>query len=787
VSEDLSSVVRQALVRIDDRDAPASVGDVLMSVPASIVGGLLHASFESNEPRRLLTTGLGASPGAASGAIVFAADDAVAAADAGRAVILVRPETTPDDVLGMQAARGILTLNGGFASHAAVVARGWGIPAVVGAGELSIEAQTLICGGQRYAAGDEISIDGRTGEVFVGGMSVRAAAPPVELERLLEWADFIRASATRPVSVRANADTGADAVHARQMGAEGIGLCRTEHMFLADDRLALMRRLILTNDADEERAALNDLEIAQQQDFEDIFSAMEGLPVTVRLLDPPLHEFLPSLERLLVAEARGELTPVTETELAGVRRMHETNPMIGTRGVRLGVVKPGVYQMQVRAICRAIARVAEQGKSAHVEVMIPLVVGVPEMRSAQTWIQEAVSAVGLVGHHRESLSVGAMIETPRAAIVAGDLTEVSDFFSFGTNDLTQMTFAFSRDDVGTKLLPAYLQAGLLEADPFETLDVVGVGRLVRDACTQARSRRESIKLGVCGEHAGDPASISFFVDCGVDYVSCSPYRVPVARLAVAQALIAAGRVDSNLIDAYTASQRIGATVEEDTVEEGTVEESTVEVPASDSAKALDSAHEYAVLHALSVKGFSTVEGITEFCGVEQLIAEQALAQFLANGFVRHLAARNLWQMLPPGRERHGVMSVDIPADQVAGLRQFYNQFLATNLAFKDLCTSWQVRADQPNDHTDEAYDTARIGDLAAMHASSLPFLDGFATAMPRFDQYRRRLAAALERTSAGETKMFTGVMCGSFHDVWMELHEDLIQLLGVDRHAEGSF
>jgi pyruvate,orthophosphate dikinase len=527
----------------------AAVATALTAVPASAVSSFLHASFaDTGATRTALTIGLGASPGAASGVIALTADDALDLGDAGHDVILVRNETTPDDVMGMQASRGILTTRGGITSHAAVVARGWGIPAVVGAGEIVFDDHGLRIGDVAISAGTEISIDGRTGEVFLGAAPTATVEAPAELDTLLAWADRVRAAAVPPVVVRANADNAADAAHARRMGAEGIGLCRTEHMFLADDRLPLVRRFILTDDPTEEHALLAELEGVQRADFEGILREMDGLPVTVRLLDPPLHEFLPELERLVVAEALGTLDDLTRAELAAVRRLHEVNPMIGTRGVRLGVVRPGVYQMQVRALLRAMNTVEAEGTRTAVELMIPLVVDVTEMHLARQWVDEAVADIGFTG----TLAVGAMLETPRAAILADELAAASDFFSFGTNDLTQLTFAFSRDDVGSRLVPEYVRSGLLPTDPFESLDAAGVGRLMRFACEGARRTKPAMKLGVCGEQAGDPASARFLVGCGIDYVSCSPYRVPVTRLAVAQALLADGRVT---VDALAAIAR----------------------------------------------------------------------------------------------------------------------------------------------------------------------------------------------------------------------------------------
>ena len=768
-------MIRDVVRRARRGDPEMTIADAVSLVPAAAIGSFLHAAFEAGE-RTLLTTALGASAGAASGVIVLDAEAAIDAADQGRAVILVRNETTPDDVLGMQSARGILTTRGGLASHAAVVARGWGIPAVVGAAEVIVDDDGLRIGDRVLGPGTEISIDGRTGEVFLGAAETTTAEAPEELEILLQWADRIRAGANGPVDVRANADTSADAAHARHLGAQGIGLCRTEHMFLADDRLALVRRFILTDDPTEERAALTDLEAVQQTDFEGILTAMDGLPVTVRLLDPPLHEFLPDLERLIVAEATRQLDAEGEVELRAVRRLHEVNPMIGTRGVRLGVMKPGVYQMQVRALFRAVTAVMSHGRSPQVEVMIPLVVDPAEMLLAREWVAEAIEAVGFSG----ALSVGAMIETPRAALLAGELADVSDFFSFGTNDLTQLTFAFSRDDVGSKLIPEYVRAGLLANDPFESLDQIGVGRIIQYACVSARDARADIKIGVCGEQAGDPESAKFLVKCGVDYVSCSPYRVPIARLAVAQALLELGRVGSALLAEIAAGE--------------TAAQPSDELPSAEAADSVaaptaapDEAGEFVVLHALRIKGFAPADAVADIACIDLALVERLLAVLAESGLCRHIAARDLWQLSPTGRERHGALLAQLSGDEVAGLREHYERFLELNLEFKELCNHWQTRGDDVNDHSDAAYDSQRIAELQTLQNEAAPVVQGFIAAVQRFKTYERRLASALARATAGETRMFTGVMCGSYHDVWMELHEDLVQLLGVDRNAEGSY
>jgi pyruvate,orthophosphate dikinase len=477
-----------------------------------------------------IATGLAASPGAAVGAVVFTADDAVARAQAGEAVILVRKETNPEDVHGMLAAEGILTSRGGLVSHAAVVARGWGKPAVVGADAVEVQGRSFAVGDLVVHEGDTISIDGSTGRVFLGAATLSAPEPTPEFDTILSWADALRRG---KLAVRANADNGPDAAVARRFGAEGIGLCRTEHMFLRADRLPVVRRMILAETPDEEAAALDELRQVQHADFLELLEAMDGLPVTVRLLDPPLHEFLPKVGDLDLKAATAGLTDEEERLRHAASIWAEDNPMIGIRGVRLAVMRPGLYAMQVRALLDAVRdRVAAGGKPI-VEVMIPLTVSREELALARSWVIAAAEELGVTS----TLLIGTMIETPRAALVADEMARAADFFSFGTNDLTQMTFGFSRDDVEAKMMPRYVAQGLLVGDPFESIDVDGVGSLIRIAVERARSVKRRLPIGVCGEHGGDPASIEFFASAGFDYVSCSPYRVPVARLAAAHAVI----------------------------------------------------------------------------------------------------------------------------------------------------------------------------------------------------------------------------------------------------------
>jgi pyruvate,orthophosphate dikinase len=433
----------------------------------------------------------------------------------------------------MIAAQGILTARGGLVSHAAVVARGWGKPAVVGADSVRISGDSFTAGGVTVREGDMISIDGSSGRVVLGEAQLGAAEAPPEFDVILGWADKIRKG---HLAVRANADNGPDAANARHFGAEGIGLCRTEHMFLADDRLPIVRRMILATTPEGEEAALEELRAAQKEDFVAILEAMDGLPVTVRLLDPPLHEFLPSVEELRIKRATQGLTGEEEQLLGAAEAWHEFNPMLGTRGVRLGVVRPGLYAMQVRALMQAAAERVAAGGKPRVEVMIPLTVTRQELGLARTWVVDAIAAAR-PAQRRLDVTIGTMIETPRAAVCANEIAEEADFFSFGTNDLTQMTFGFSRDDVEGRLMAAYLEEGLLKRNPFETIDQAGVGRLVTDAVVRGRNTRPDLKLGICGEHGGDPESIDFFYRAGLDYVSCSPFRVPIARLASAQAVI----------------------------------------------------------------------------------------------------------------------------------------------------------------------------------------------------------------------------------------------------------
>jgi len=521
--------------------------EAIMRVAAEHLDQVLHPQFASAS--KALAKGLAASPGAAVGKVYFTADDAVTAHERGEKVVLVRNETSPEDVHGMMVSQGILTARGGLVSHAAVVARGWGTPAIVGADAIKIEGKQFRVGDVTVNEGDVISIDGGSGEVMLGAMEMAAAKPPPEFDTILSWADVVRKG---KLGVRANADTGEDAANARKLGAEGIGLCRTEHMFLAPDRLPVVRRMILAETEAEETAALAELGRVQQIDFEQILAAMDGLPVTVRLLDPPLHEFLPSVEELRIKRATkkhwwksgGGLTKSETAELAAAEEWAEHNPMIGIRGVRLGVMKPGLYAMQVRALMAAAAALRKKGKNPVVEVMIPLTVTREELALARGWVQTEIDNAVKGLTNKPKVTIGTMIETPRAALRADEIAEESDFFSFGTNDLTQMTFGFSRDDVESRMMPAYLEQGLLKRNPFETIDAGGVGELVEIGARRGRQAKPGLKLGVCGEHGGDPESIHLFYAAGLDYVSCSPFRVPIARLAAAQAIIGGSKSET---------------------------------------------------------------------------------------------------------------------------------------------------------------------------------------------------------------------------------------------------
>ncbi len=513
---------------------------VAMIEPASL-DQMLHPQLDSAASRDVLARGLPASPGAASGRVFFSANEAESVASRGDPVILVRIETSPNDIHGMHAAKGILTARGGMTSHAAVVARGMGRPCVAGAGQLSIdyEGRVMSAGGRIVESGDTITIDGGTGEVMIGEMPTVEPALSGHFATVMGWADEIRR-----LGVLANADTPADARAARRFGAEGIGLCRTEHMFFETSRIVAMQGMILAEDASGRRAALETLLPMQRADFTDLFRIMKGLPVTIRLLDPPLNEFLPTGEAEIAEVARTlrvDLARVKER----VARLHEINPMLGHRGCRLAITYPEICEMQTRAILEAaIEAAAETGEPVHPEIMIPLIATRREFEILKAVIDRVAGDIRDERGECPAYEVGTMIELPRAALRAGEIAKEAEFFSFGTNDLTQTTFGISRDDAAG-FLSVYERNGVLPENPFATLDIDGVGELVALATARGREVRPEIKIGICGEHGGDPASVEFCHRCGLDYISCSPFRVPIARLAAARAAIAESRATAS--------------------------------------------------------------------------------------------------------------------------------------------------------------------------------------------------------------------------------------------------
>ena len=513
-----------------------TAAQALATIDAGSLKALLHPTFASGARYDVVARGVAASPGAAKGEIVFNAPSAVAAAESGRDVILVRPFTEADDVAGFHAAKGILTSEGGKASHAALVARGMGRPAVTGAGEIDIDlhAGELRVGGRVLREGDLIAIDGTAGNITLDDVPLVTPQVDPRFETVLRWCEELRS-----LGVRANADTPEDARRAREFGAEGIGLCRTEHMFMAADRQPKMQRMIMADDEAGRRAALDELLPLQQEDFEGLFVAMEGLPVTIRLLDPPLHEFLPDrfelVERITEARLRGapELAAL-EHQQERMRALEEGNPMLGTRGVRLGLIHPEIYEMQARAIFRAARAVGERsGRAPKVEIMIPLVAYARELELASELVVQVGAEEGCVPGR--DFTVGTMIELPRACFVAGDIARHAEFFSLGTNDLTQTALGFSRDDIEGRVVPHYTDSGIVARSPFARIDEQGVGELIRMAVERGRAVRPRLEVGICGEHGGDPDSIRFCHEAGLDYVSCSPFRVPIACVAAAQA------------------------------------------------------------------------------------------------------------------------------------------------------------------------------------------------------------------------------------------------------------
>lgn len=506
--------------------------EAIMRISPDQVDQLLHPMIDPKADIEVIAKGLPASPGAASGAVVFTADDAVEKANAGKKVLLVRHVTSPEDIAGMHAAEGILTSRGGMTSHAAVVARGMGAPCIVGAEDVVIDykSKTFTVGSVTVKEGDPITIDGTTGRVILGDVPTIEPEISGNFEKIMEWADKVRS-----LGVRTNADTPGDAKKARDFGAEGIGLARTEHMFFGEDRIPAMREMILSDTAEQRKKALSKILPMQRGDFEGLFKAMDGYPVIIRLLDPPLHEFLPEDKKAIEELAKNMGIPVSKVE-EKISSLHEANPMLGLRGCRLGILIPEITEMQARAIIEAAVNVANENVKVIPKIMIPLAGRKEEVAAQREIIEKVAKAVFEEKGKTVEYQVGTMIELPRAALTADKIAEVADFFSYGTNDLTQTTFGFSRDDVG-KYTPDYIEKGILPADPFQTLDQEGVGQLIEMGLKKGKKTNQGLEVGICGEHGGDPASIEFCHKIGLDYVSCSPFRVPVARLAAAQAVL----------------------------------------------------------------------------------------------------------------------------------------------------------------------------------------------------------------------------------------------------------
>jgi len=506
--------------------------EAIMRVDPKRVEQLLHPMVDPKAPKNVIAKGLPASPGAASGKVIFDSEEAAELSEKGERIILVRDETSPEDIKGMARSKGILTSRGGMTSHAAVVARGIGKPCVVGAEEIEVdyEKEEFRVGDVTVKKGDIITIDGSTGDVMIGEVPTIDPEFFPEFSELLEWADEFRW-----IGVRANADTPQDAERARKFGAEGIGLARTEHMFFEGERIYAMQEMILAKTKEEREKALSKLLPMQREDFKGLFKAMDGFPVTIRLLDPPLHEFVPKTEEQIKELSERTGIPVEEIK-AKAEALREANPMLGHRGCRLGITYPEITEMQVRAIFEAACEAKKEGVKVYPEIMVPLVSVKKEIEIQKEIIDKIAKDVMEETGIEIEYSVGTMIELPRAALTADEIAEVAEFFSFGTNDLTQTTFGFSRDDVG-KFVPKYIELGILEDDPFQVLDQRGVGQLVKIGIEKGRGTRPDLKVGICGEHGGEPTSVKFCHRVGMDYVSCSPFRVPVARLSAAQAVI----------------------------------------------------------------------------------------------------------------------------------------------------------------------------------------------------------------------------------------------------------
>jgi hypothetical protein len=542
-------------------------------------------------------------------------------------------------------------------------------------------------------------------------------------------------------------------------------------MFLADDRLPIMRSFILSEDAETREGLLNDLEQAQERDFDELLDVMREHPVTIRLLDPPLHEFLPAADELLVSQGAGELNNDRRELLDAVVKLREVNPMLGTRGVRLGALRAGLYEAQVRSLCRSALNAISDGCRPRIEVMIPLITDPAEFRLAREWVRGAQAEVDPEGTLDDSLTIGAMIETPRAALLAREIAQDADFFSFGTNDLTQMTFGLSRDDVEARLLPRYRSLGIIDDNPFEVLDQVAVGTLIANAISDARNEKPSINIGVCGEHAGEPHSIAFFIGAGCTSLSCSPYRVPVTRLVAAQTVLQSGSTavseESFFPDASATANTQTELAQDQTFDSGVDVVSITDID---------------VLRVLRLRGFATGDGLGQSIGVDP---SQVVERLVVDEQVSFIEARNMYMLAPSGRSRiDDHLAASEPIIELSGA---YESFLSLNTDFKQVCTDWQVRHGEPNPHDDDDYDAACIAQLRELYMRSEVVISDLATAVPRLSLYRRRLLEALTAIDDGQSQRFTGVMCESFHDVWMELHEDLIVLQKIDRVSEGSF
>jgi hypothetical protein len=542
-------------------------------------------------------------------------------------------------------------------------------------------------------------------------------------------------------------------------------------MFLADDRLPIMRSFILSEDAETREGLLNDLEQAQERDFDELLDVMREHPVTIRLLDPPLHEFLPAADELLVSQGAGELNNDRRELLDAVVKLREVNPMLGTRGVRLGALRAGLYEAQVRSLCRSALNAISDGCRPRIEVMIPLITDPAEFRLAREWVRGAQAEVDPEGTLDDSLTIGAMIETPRAALLAREIAQDADFFSFGTNDLTQMTFGLSRDDVEARLLPRYRSLGIIDDNPFEVLDQVAVGTLIANAISDARNEKPSINIGVCGEHAGEPHSIAFFIGAGCTSLSCSPYRVPVTRLVAAQTVLQSGSTavseESFFPDASATANTQTELAQDQTFDSGVDVVSITDID---------------VLRVLRLRGFATGDGLGQSIGVDP---SQVVERLVVDEQVSFIEARNMYMLAPSGRSRiDDHLAASEPIIELSGA---YESFLSLNTDFKQVCTDWQVRHGEPNPHDDDDYDAACIAQLRELYMRSEVVISDLATAVPRLSLYRRRLLEALTAIDDGQSQRFTGVMCESFHDVWMELHEDLIVLQKINRVSEGSF